>query len=141
MGKKQKGNQKEVNVIKSKSNSNKNTHQRLKINEPSGTGWTLWIWLGVILVITFISFYPSLKNSFVNWDDNGYVFENLSLNKPIAEAIPYFFGPHYFVGNYIPVTMIVYTLELQAGGMKPEFFLLINLLIHLLNVMLVFWFI
>ena len=141
MGKQLKGNKKENNVLGNKPNSNKHSHQRLKVKESSDNGMIKWIWLGVILVITFISFYPSLKNSFNNWDDNAYVFENISLNKPIGEAIPYFFGTHYFIGNYIPVTMLTYSLELNLGGMKPEFFHMINLILHLLNVMLVFWFI
>jgi len=141
MNKQLRRNRNENNIVGDKSNTVKHSQQRLKIKQPSENLKTKWIWLGVILVVTFISFYPSLKNSFNNWDDNAYVFENLSLNKPITEAIPYFFGPRYFVGNYIPVTMIAYTLELQSGGMKPEFFHMINLILHLLNVMLVFWFI
>jgi len=103
--------------------------------------WQLIGVIAAIVIITFIVFSPASKNGFINWDDNGYVFENPNLNKPLPEAASYFFGPHYFIGNYIPLTMMVYTLEFQAVGLKPAFFHNINLLIHLLNVVLVFCFI
>ncbi len=101
----------------------------------------LLLWLGAIIVVTYVSFSPVLKNNFVNWDDNAYVFENPHLNKPLPEAIRYFFGPNYFIGNYIPLTMLTYAIEHKASGLKPEFYHMINLFFHLLNVILVFSFI
>jgi len=101
----------------------------------------LFLWLGAILLLTFISFSPTLKNSFINWDDNAYVFENQHLSKPLPQAISYFFGPHYFVGNYIPLTMITYALEYHSAGLKPGLYHNTNLLFHLANALLVFWFI
>jgi protein O-mannosyl-transferase len=103
--------------------------------------WSLYLLAGAIAVITFISFSPALKNSFTNWDDNAYVFENPNLGKPLSEAIVYFFEPHYFIGNYIPLTMITYALEFHAADLDPQLFHTVNVLIHLLNVLLVFWFI
>ena len=119
----------------------KKTSNKLKVNNASSSARMRYFWLGLILLITFISFYPVLKNTFTNWDDNAYVFENTHLSRPISEGIAYFFGPHYFIGNYIPVTMMVYLLQFHAWGLNPEFYHLVNLLIHLLNVALVFWFI
>ena len=103
--------------------------------------WNNYILLGSLVIITFISLSPILKNGFINWDDNAYVFQNASLSKPLPEAIRYFFGPHSFIGNYIPLTMVVYALEYHAVHLKPEFYHLVNILIHLANVLLVFWFI
>lgn len=99
----------------------------------------LLLLLGGIVLLTFFCFSPVLKNGFINWDDNAYVFENEQLSKPLPEATAYFFGPHPFIGNYIPLTMVVYALEYHAAGLKPYFFHLVNLLIHLMNVVLVFW--
>ncbi len=96
---------------------------------------------GAIAIFTLFSFSPVLKNSFINWDDNAYVFENKHLDKPLSESATYFFGPHYFIGNYIPLTMIAYALEYHSAGLEPKFFHSVNILIHLLNVILVFWFI
>lgn len=104
-------------------------------------GWRLLLYLVPIILFTYLSFTPSLKNSFINWDDNGYVFENKQLDKPLSESIPFFFGQHYFIGNYIPVTMSVYALVYKVAGMDPPSFHVVNLLLHLLNVALVFLFI
>ncbi len=99
---------------------------------------TICLWLGVILLITFISFSSSIKNGFSNWDDNAYVFNNPALEKPLSESIPYFFEQHYFIGNYIPVTMTAYALQYKAAGANPFFYHKTNLLLHVLNVLLVF---
>lgn len=101
----------------------------------------LWLVAGVIAVITYMIFTPAIHNSFINWDDNAYVFENNHLDKPLWESVQYFFGLHYFIGNYIPITMIGYALEYHAFGMESTPFHAVNILIHLINVVLVFWFI
>ncbi len=101
----------------------------------------LFLLAGSIAIITLFSFSPAMKNSFISWDDNVYILENMNLGKPIPEAITYFFGLHYFVGNYIPLTMITYALEYHIAGLQPQFYHTLNIFIHLLNVVLVFWFI
>ncbi len=109
--------------------------------ESGSSKWIPLILAGAIAIITFICLSPVLRNSFVNWDDNAYVFENPYLNKPVSEAVTYFFGPNYFVGNYIPVTMLTYVAEFHAGGMEPGLFHSVNLALHIINVLLVFWFV
>lgn len=99
------------------------------------------LFLAGILVIVYLSFSPVLKNGFTNWDDNAYVFENETLKEPLPKATAHFFGPNYFVGNYIPLTMMVYALEYKAAGLSPGFYHAVNLCIHLANIVLVFWFI
>lgn len=98
----------------------------------------IWLWLVAILFITFISFSSSIKNGFSNWDDNAYVFNNPVLEKPLAESVPYFFESHYFIGNYIPVTMTAYALQFKTTATNPFFYHKTNLVLHILNVALVF---
>ena len=105
----------------------------------SSSNWQLYILAGAIAIVTLFSFSPSLNNSLINWDDNAYVFENKHLDKPLSESIAYFFGPHYFIGNYVPLTMTTLALEYQISGLEPRVFHTVNLLLHLLNVVLVFW--
>jgi len=100
----------------------------------------LLLFSGILLVLTFISFYPSLKNNFINWDDNAHVFENQILTKSFPEAAKYFFGQHTVIGNYIPLTMMVYFIEHHFAGLNPKVFHAVSLFFHLLNVLLVFWF-
>ncbi len=99
------------------------------------------IWLFAALAITFLSFFPALRNGFTNWDDNGYVFENAHLGRPLGEAVAYFFGPHYFIGNYIPLTMSLYSFVFHLAGLDAQSYHTLSLFLHLVNVSLVFWFI
>jgi tetratricopeptide (TPR) repeat protein len=94
---------------------------------------------GIIVIVTFICYSPVLRNGFTNWDDNAYVFNNPHLGKPISKAVSYFFGPHYFIGNYIPLTMTVYALEFHKAGLDPYLYHLVNLWLHIANILLVFW--
>jgi protein O-mannosyl-transferase len=110
-----------------------------KPQDKPSIGWKIALAAGIIVTVTFFSLYPALNDSFINWDDNAYVFENPHLGKPLSESIAYFFGPHYFIGNYIPTTMILYALEFHYNGLDTWFFHSVNLLLHLANVILVFW--
>lgn len=96
-------------------------------------------WLAGILVVTFFAFMPALKNGYINWDDNAYVFNNPHLAKPLPQAAKYFFGQNYFIGNYIPLTMITFAIEYHIAALKPGFYHLVNIIFHLANVLLVFW--
>ncbi len=118
----------------------KNQVQKTKVSKPISHS-DLYLYAGIIVLITFITLSPLLKAAFINWDDNAYVFENPHLAKPIPKAIAYFFGPHYFVGNYIPLTMVTFVLEYHFVALKPGLYHLVNIIFHVLNVFLVFRFI
>lgn len=98
------------------------------------------IWLIIILVIvTFISFYPSLQNDFVRWDDHKYVTENNSIRELALNDLRKF--SESYVGNYHPLTMISYAIDYHFFGLNPFYYHLKNLIFHLLNTVLVFFFI
>jgi protein O-mannosyl-transferase len=102
--------------------------------------WRPYFLIGVIIAISFFCFSPALKNDFVQMDDDVYVFNNSHLSLPLAEAVKYFFEPHYFSGNYIPLTMTGYALEYHAAGPDPQGYHTVNVILHILNIILVFWF-
>ena len=111
-----------------------------KSGKTSLDGKLKWIICGVLAIITFIAFAPVLKNNFINWDDNIYLLDNLVFKKPVRECVKYFFSNFVNI-NYHPLTMIVYMLEYQSAKLTPELYHELNLIIHILNVMMVFWFI
>jgi len=108
-----------------------------KIHSP----WLKYVLLGVILIITYIAYSPVLNNNFTNWDEKSYVIDNPHLHQPVWDGVKYFFGMNFFVANYHPLTMIVYMMEYHIAKLNPEFYHIVNLLIHFLNVILVFVFI
>ncbi|MEI6123131.1 MAG: tetratricopeptide repeat protein [Bacteroidota bacterium] len=93
-----------------------------------------------LLVLTYISFYPSLKNGLTNWDDPGYVTENPHIRDVNAPAAKYMFT-HFIMSNYHPLTMLSLALDYQKAQLNPRRYHLVNVLFHLLNTLLVFFFI
>ena len=98
----------------------------------------LIISIGLILAITFISFFPSLKNDFVNWDDNSYVTENNLIMELSWETIKTIFN-HFYMGHYHPLTLLSYSMEYLFFKLNPFIYHTTNLILHLCNSLLVLW--
>ena len=117
-------------------NRAKSPQKQEKHKRSSGLGrWLLW--LGAILVLTFVVYLPSLDNDFTNWDDNYYVTENPLVTHPDFKAL--LTAP--FGGNYHPLTMASLALNYHWSGPRPAPYHWLNLLLHVANTALVFLFI
>ncbi len=94
--------------------------------------------LFLLLAITFICFFPSLQNKFVNLDDTQYVLNNSVLKNISSENIKLIFTEQ-FVGNYQPLTMLSYMFDYKIFALSPFGYHLSNLLFHLLSTLLTFF--
>ena len=103
-----------------------------KISEVSFFPWML-----ISVFITAICFSPILKNNFTNWDDGAYVINNFLLRGPDWKGI--FTQP--IASNYHPLTILSLALNFQFSGLEPYSYFLVNLVLHLINTALVFYFI
>ena len=92
----------------------------------------------LILLIVFGAFLPVLKNGFVNWDDDNYVVNNTSITSVSVPNLKSIFGS-FFVGHYMPLTILSYLLNYQFFKLNPFGYHLTNLILHLLNCLLVFY--
>ena len=101
----------------------------------SNSNYSIWIW--VIMGITFLVYLPSLTNEFTNWDDDQYLTENIAYLQLNGTNFKLWFTD-YFVGNYHPLTMLVYSLVFQFFGLESWAFHTFSLLFHLINIYLVF---
>ncbi len=88
-----------------------------------------------IFTITFISFYPSLECDFTNWDDDTYVTASSLITS--QSVVPFFITPVAL--NYHPLTMLTLAWNYRVSQLDPQSYHIINLLIHLLNTLLVFY--
>ncbi len=96
----------------------------------------------VIVCLTVIALLPVLGNSFTNWDDHEYVTGNALIHSLSLQNILRIFSPTTLVSdNYQPVTIVTYALNYAAGGLNPAGYILFDLIVHLLNIVLVFVFI
>lgn len=101
-----------------------------------------WFWIISILILTFISFYPSLKCNFTSWDDPLYITENDLIKNLTFENIKNIFSTKQSVAlNYHPFTVLSFALEYHFSKLNPLHYHFLNLIIHLANTFLVFIFI
>src|ERR1044071_5853187 len=65
-----------------------------------------------LIAITAISFYPMLKNNFINWDDDFYVINNALLRGPDWRGI----FTEGVSSNYHPLTIITLAFNYAISG-------------------------
>ncbi|GDX53144.1 O-GlcNAc transferase [Bacteroidota bacterium] len=100
-----------------------------------------WVLLAAVLLLTLLIYYPSLKNDWTNWDDRGYVLDNdLTKNLSVNTFLDFFTKPQV-MGNYHPLPMLSLAIDWKMYGDDAKGYHFTALLYHLLNTVLVFFFI
>jgi len=95
------------------------------------------IWMLLIAGTVAFFFSPMLNNGFTNWDDENYIVANLLLRGPDWKGI----FTQEVVGNYHPLTILSLSLNYYLTELNPFSYILFNLLLHVANTLLVFYFI
>jgi protein O-mannosyl-transferase len=116
------------------------TENQSIITENSNPNLWFWVCIGVLVISTFIAFAGGFDNNFVDWDDNAYVTENKMVLKPEGN-----WGKAWnthIAANYHPLTMLSLMINAAIFGTESaRSFIITNTFIHLINVLLVFWFV
>lgn len=92
----------------------------------------------VLILAIIIVYFPAFKNGILNWDDNVYVTGNYFITS--LSNIPDFFSSFYF-SNYHPLTILTYSAIYHFGKAAPFLYHFTNIIFHVLNSLLVFYFI
>ena len=101
---------------------------------------SLLISIGAILLLIIIAYYPSLQCGFTNWDDQLYVTDSGLIKSLSFENIKKIFSTESIVAlNYHPLTILSLAIDYHFAKLNPERYHLINLLLHLINTVLVFF--
>ena len=92
--------------------------------------------LAIILGLTILVYLPVFNAGFA-YDDVNYIQKNglirsINLERIFTENV---------MGNYHPLTMLVFSIEYQFFGLDATGYHIVNLLLHLVNILLVFYFI
>jgi protein O-mannosyl-transferase len=114
----------------------KNTDKKKNLKSKENN--TQFYVLAGIILLTIIVFSNSLLNGFTNWDDTSYIIDNpvvkeFSFNKigtifsTLSDAI------------YQPLTILTFAIEYKIAGLNPGLFHMDNLILHVLNVLLIFY--
>ncbi|MGD0710777.1 MAG: hypothetical protein ABR968_06305, partial [Bacteroidales bacterium] len=128
VAKKNQGKKKPAAIIKNKKNAGKKKN-------------SIPLYIVSLLILTFIVFYNSLHNFFItNLDDSLYIGAADNLKHLTSANISTMFGT-FIAGNYHPLAILSLAIDFSFHGQNAFPYHLINLLFHLANVALVFWFI
>jgi len=98
-----------------------------------------------VLVLTALSFQPSLDNKYVNWDDD----KNFSENELITTINKKTFGENckkifkienHVIGNYNPLTIFTFAMEQRyiSDASRPFWRHFYNILLHLIATLFVY---
>jgi len=96
-----------------------------------------YVWPTIIVVATAIVYLPLFRNGLTGRDDDFYILNNPYISTFNLKMLVDVFSTFY-MGNYHPLTMLVYALGYQIGGTDAWPYQLINLVLHVLNTMLVY---
>jgi len=113
------------------------TVKQAKTREPEHKG--NYAWMPVLcIILALIVYLPVFKAGFVNWDDDDYVVKNYTITsfKNIGDIVS-----KPLQGNYHPVTMLSLAMNYAISGLNARSYHVVNLILHLLNVLLVFLFV
>jgi len=96
------------------------------------------MYLAGILLLTILIYSNSLKNDFIYQLDDDVYITNCNDIKAFSTAnFDAIFSTAY-AGLYLPLTMLTYMIEYHFFGLDPAAYHTTNLLLHLINIMLVF---
>src|SRR5207248_4669661 len=87
---------------------------------------------------TFALYLPSLQNGFINYDDPAYVTKNVHVQQGITRSNLVWAFTATVEANWHPLTWISHMVDYQLFQMNPGGHHLTNLLLHILNVILLF---
>jgi len=94
--------------------------------------------IGIICLTVFLTFLPSLGNSFTNWDDPGYITECGSVKTLSPDTLSAIWSS-FHKNLYKPLVMASFALEYHFFDLDPFYYHLDNLILHIINCVLVFW--
>jgi len=87
-------------------------------------------WIFLIMAFTFLVFANALKNQFLNWDDNEYIFENPYIRDFSINGVITLFSV-FVSSHYHPLTLLSYTIDFKLWGLNPMGFVLGNIVLHI----------
>ncbi len=116
----------------------KESRHAVPLNPTNNNPKRLWTQLlGITLLWTFVLYLPALSNSFVNWDDPGYINDNFIIRGLDIAHIRRMFG-EIVLANYHPLTMLSYAFNYALGGENAWGYHFLDMILHTINTGLVF---
>ncbi len=96
--------------------------------------------LAGICILTFLCFRGALNNQFTNWDDDVYIKTDPYIKAFTGDNLKVIFTKNITLNYYHPLTMLSLAVNYALAGMSPSSYYLTNVLFHIANVLLAFFF-
>ncbi len=109
-------------------------------SKPVSRRFTQPLFLGLLLAVaTLALYYPVHGHPFINYDDSLYVTDNLQVQSGISwDTVRWAFST-FDVGTWHPLTWLSHALDCQLFQLNPAGHHDVNLLLHVVNAVLLFW--
>jgi protein O-mannosyl-transferase len=96
--------------------------------------------LSGIIILTLIVYSGTYRNGFTNLDDNVKIIQNKGIRDFSVSGIAKIFSSIYNIA-YQPLTFVVFSIVYKFFVLNPTAYHTINILFHILNIVLVYFFI
>jgi len=127
----------------SRSRSKRKTRQRIAAlpdtSQVAKLRWQTLLPVLFLLVATIALYFPVNHHPFLNYDDDEYVTENVHVKEGLTGETLAWALTTYDAANWHPLTWLSHALDYQLFQLDPSGHHDINLLLHVLNVALLFW--
>jgi len=90
-----------------------------------------------LFAVTAAVYAGVVRNDFVDWDDNQYLYQNAHIQHLDKQSLRWMFTT-FHASNYHPLTWLSHALDVQLWGLNPHLHHLTSALLHALNTVLVF---
>ncbi len=98
-----------------------------------------WLLALFLVAITLLSYWPTFSNGFLNYDDNGYILQNIHVQPGLTAANASWAFRSTIMANWHPITWISHMADVQLFGLHPWGHHATSLFLHALNVVLLFF--
>src|SRR5271166_7196148 len=93
----------------------------------------------LLALATLAVYYPVSHLPFINYDDDLYVTENVHVQSGLEWDTVQWAFTTYAASNWHPLTWLSHALDVQFFHLDPVGPHVVNLLLHMFNVVLLFW--
>jgi len=105
----------------------------------SSAGSRVFLFGLLLAVLTAGAYYPVHHDPFINFDDNDYVTANDHVNHGLTWKTVRWSLTTFRASNWHPLTWLFHALDVQLFGLNPAAHHDVNVFLHLVCVLLLFW--
>jgi tetratricopeptide (TPR) repeat protein len=92
----------------------------------------------LLIVVVLVSYNSVIHNGFLNYDDDGYITNNLHVKTGLTWATAKWAFSTYYLANWAPLSWLSHALDCELFGLNPAGHHYISVLLHAGNAVLLF---